>query len=56
MTEALFHLRCVQIGLSMADLECLSMGACFDMFTESANDEVEYVPLADQTDIDRLKR
>lgn len=35
-STALFLLRCVQIGLSLRDLDLLSMGAVFDMFTESS--------------------
>ena len=39
MNTALYLLRCVQIGLSISDLELLSIGMIFDMFTEQANDE-----------------
>ena len=35
MTTPLFLLRCVQLGLSMADLELLSIGLINDMYAES---------------------
>ena len=35
MTTPLFLLRCVQLGLSMADLELLSIGLINDMYCES---------------------
>ena len=40
MTTALFLLRCTQIGLSMRDLELLTIGMVNEMFIESRNDEV----------------
>ena len=33
-------LRCVQIGLSVVDLERLSLGMVYDMMTEYNNDDV----------------
>ena len=39
MTTPLFLLRCVQLGISMADMELLSIGLVNDMFVESRNDE-----------------
>ena len=39
MTTPLFLLRCVQLGLSMADFELLSIGLVNDMYTESRNDD-----------------
>ena len=52
MTTPLFLLRCVQLGLSMADLDLLSIGLVNDMFTERANDEAEYDYRACQSDFD----
>ena len=40
MTTALFMLRCVQIGLSIRDLDLLTIGMVNEMFIESRNDEV----------------
>ena len=42
MTTPLFLLRCVQLGISIADLDLLTIGLVNDMFTERQNDE--YVP------------
>ena len=48
MTTPLFLLRCVQLGLSMADLELLSIGLVNDMYAESKNDEYPYAVVATQ--------
>ncbi len=52
MTTALFMLRCVQIGISITDLDYLTIGMIDDMFIESINDEYNYPYLADQDDFD----
>ena len=54
MTTPLFLLRCVQLGLSMADLELLSIGLINDMYAESMNDECKYAVVAEQEDFDRF--
>lgn len=54
MTTPLFLLRCVQLGLSMTDLEMLSIGLINDMYAESRNDECKYATLATQEDMDRF--
>ena len=54
MTTPLFLLRCVQLGLSMADLEMLSIGLINDMYSESRNDDYKYDELATQEDFDRF--
>lgn len=54
MTTPLFLLRCVQLGLSMADLEMLSIGLINDMYSESRNDDYKYGELATQEDFDRF--
>ena len=54
MTTPLFLLRCVQLGLSIADLELLSIGLINDMYIESRNDEHNYAALATQEDMDRF--
>lgn len=51
---ALFMLRCVQCGISISDLELLSIGMVNDMFIEMKNDEYEYPRIATQADIDAL--
>lgn len=55
MTTPLFLLRCVQLGLSISDLELLSIGLVNDMYTESHNDgapEGTYAEIATQVDFD----
>ncbi|GLG90402.1 hypothetical protein Selli2_18290 [Sellimonas catena] len=47
-------LRCVQCGISISDLELLSIGMVNDMFIEMKNDEFNYPVMATQEDIDRL--
>ncbi|WP_350336769.1 hypothetical protein QMP28_11265 [[Clostridium] symbiosum] len=54
MTTPLFLLRCVQLGLSIADLELLSIGLINDMYVESRNDEHKYAEFATQEDMDRF--
>lgn len=54
MTTPLFLLRCVQLGLSMADLELLSIGLINDMYAENINDDFHYASLATQDDFDRF--
>ena len=55
MTTALFMLRCVQIGLSIRDLDLLTIGMVNEMFIENQNDEVAdkvYHRVAGQTEFD----
>lgn len=54
MTCALFLLRCTELGLSMTDLEDLSIGMVNDMFVEKANDNYDWKELASQEDFDRF--
>ena len=54
MTTPLFLLRCVQLGLSIRDLDLLTIGMVYDMFTEASNDGYEYPLEASQTDMDRF--
>ncbi len=53
MTTPLFMLRCVQLGISIADLDLLTIGLVNDMFTERMNDD-PYRELASQADFDRF--
>ena len=55
MTTALFMLRCVQIGLSIRDLDLLTIGMVNEMFIENQNDDVAdkvYHRVASQKDYD----
>ena len=54
MTTPLFLLRCVQIGLSLSELDLLTIGVVNDMFTERENDEYSYDSLATQEDFDKF--
>ena len=54
MTTGLFLLRCSQLGLSMADLDLLTVGMIYDLFIERGNDncEDECERTATQADMD----
>ncbi|WP_164488454.1 hypothetical protein [Lachnoclostridium sp. An76] len=54
MTTPLFLLRCVQLGLSIRDLDLLTIGMVNDMYVESSNDEHKYAVVATQEDMDRF--
>ena len=42
MTTALFLLRCVEIGISIAELDLLTIGMVMDIWTEKGNDGATY--------------
>ena len=53
MTTPLFLLRCKQLGLSMAELELLTIGIINDMFSERERDEYSgWTEIAGQDDFD----
>ena len=54
MTTPLFLLRCVQIGLTLYDLDLLTIGMVNEMFIEKDNDEATYEFKATQDDFDRF--
>lgn len=54
MTTPLFLLRCVQLGLSIRDLDMLTIGMVNDMYAESRNDDCNYSTLATQEDFDKF--
>ena len=54
MNSALFYLRAVQLGLSIGDLDILSIGMVYDMLIERQNDDYDYPLIATQADIDGL--
>ena len=54
MTTALYLLRCVQLGLSILELDYLEYGEVLDMMTESANDNFKYTAVATQSDFDKF--
>ena len=52
MTTPLFLLRCVQLGISIRDLDLLTIGMV-NMYAESSNDEYKgYAQIATQMDFD----
>ena len=52
MTTPLFLLRCVQIGLSLSDLDLLTIGMVNELFIEKDNDDYDYPIKADQNAMD----
>lgn len=59
MTTPLFLLRCVQLGISIRDLDLLTIGMVNDMYVESGNDQdadKNYSVLATQADFDRFQK
>ena len=54
MTTPLLYLRCIQMGMSIEDIDNLDMGFIYDMFTEQANDSLEYPEIASQEDFDNF--
>lgn len=54
LNTPLYLLRVVQLGISISDLELLSIGLVNDMFIEYNNDDYEYARKATQEDIDAL--
>ena len=45
MTTPLFLLRSVELGISIRDLDLLTIGLVLDMWTEKSNDGVKYKDL-----------
>lgn len=54
MTTPLFLLRSVEIGISIQDMDLLTVGLVIDMWTEKANDGVKYNRVAAQEDFDKF--
>lgn len=55
MTTPLFLLRCVQLGISIRDLDLLTIGLVNDMYAENGNDAYKgYKELATQDDFDKF--
>lgn len=50
----MFLLRCVELGISVHDLDLLTIGFVVDMWTEKANDGVNYKQIATQEDFDKF--
>ena len=52
MTTPLFLLRCLQIGLSLDELDLLTIGMVTEIAIERENDDCDYPILADQSAYD----
>jgi hypothetical protein len=53
MTTPLFLLRCKQLGLTLTELDMLTIGIINDMFTERENDDFDgWTEVAGQADFD----
>ncbi|MBR2653969.1 MAG: hypothetical protein IKD59_05370 [Lachnospiraceae bacterium] len=52
MSTALFLLRCTEIGLSMSDLDDITIGMVNDMLVEKGNDSYDWKEIANQDDMD----
>ncbi len=54
LTTTLILLRVAQLGLSMADLDLLTVGMVLDMYAELADDDEDWAEIATQEDFDRF--
>lgn len=54
MTSALFLLRAKEIGLSLEELDLLTVGAVVDLIVEKSNDHFDYPQQMTQGDIDKF--
>ena len=54
MTTPLFMLRCVQLGISIRDLDLLTIGMVTDMVTESQRDSEKFDVVAGQEQYDQF--
>ena len=52
MTTPLFLLRCVQLGISIRDVDLLTIGMVNDMYAEYSNDGADYAVIAGQDEFD----
>ena len=52
LTTPLFLLRCMEVGISIPDLDLLTIGLVMDIWTEKGNDGTEYAVRASQADYD----
>lgn len=55
MTVGLYLLRVFQNGMTMNDIDQMTVGMVLDIFTEAANDSYDWKPLATQKDFDAFR-
>ena len=54
LTTPLFLLRCMEVGISMPDLDLLTIGLIMDVWTDKGNDSTDYAYKVQQSDFDRF--
>lgn len=54
ITTALVMLRALKLGISLRDMELVTIGMINEMYAEAANDSLEWPELATQEDMDRF--
>ena len=54
MSTALLLLRATQVGVSISDMDLLTIGMIQDMYVEAMNDQAPYARLATQEDFDKF--
>jgi hypothetical protein len=54
LTTPLFLLRCMEVGISIPDLDLLTIGLVMNIWTEKGNDGTQYTVRASQGDFDRF--
>ena len=54
ITTALLMLRALKLGISLRDMELVTIGMINEMYAEEANDSLDWPELATQEDMDRF--
>ncbi len=54
MNTAVYFLRAKQMGLTIKEMEEMTVGFLIDLITEGANDEYKYQEVATQADFDKF--
>lgn len=49
-------MRCIEVGIPIADLDFFEYGEILDLIIEKSNDGEKYDQIATQEDFDRFKR
>lgn len=52
MTTPLFLLRCMEVGISVKDLDYLTIGLVIDIWNEKGRDNIDFPQKASQSDFD----
>ena len=50
----MFLLRCLDLGVSLRDLDYLTVGMVYDLAIERGNDDFDYDCIATQDDFDKF--